>query len=73
MAVLKILAQDDRERKLCEDRLKAKYDLQTLETLRDPRQQCCLEAEHRWDVVRRERDEASRRAEQRGLARSSER
>ena len=58
MGVLKLLAQNDLERELYEGRLKAKRDLQTLETLRDQWQQRYLEAEHRLDVVSRERDEA---------------
>ena len=40
-------AQNDLERELYEDRLKAKRDLQTLETLRDQWQQRYLEAENR--------------------------
>ncbi len=68
MGVLKMLAQNDLERELYEGRLKAKRDLQTLETLRDQWQQRYLEAEHRLDVVSRERDEARRNAEKRGLA-----
>ena len=44
-------------------RLKAKRDLQTLETSRDQWHWPNLEAEHRLDVVSRERDEARRNAE----------
>ena len=49
-------------------RLKAKRDLQTLETLRDQWQQRYPEDEHRLDVVSRERDEARRKTGKRGLA-----
>ena len=68
MAVLKILAQNDLERELYKGRLKAKRDLQNLETLPDQWQQRYLEAEHRLDVVRRERDETRRNAEKQGFA-----
>ena len=44
-----------------ETRLKAKRDLQTLETLRDQGQQRFLEAEHRLEVVSRERVASKRR------------
>jgi predicted transposase/invertase (TIGR01784 family) len=64
MGVLKMLAQNDLERELYEGRLKAKRDLQTLETLRDQWQQRYLEAEHRLDVVSHERDQASRERDQ---------
>jgi predicted transposase/invertase (TIGR01784 family) len=51
MGVLKMLAQSDVERELYEGRLKAKRDMQTLETLRDQWQQ-------RYEAANRERDEA---------------
>lgn len=68
MGVLKMLAQTDLERQLYEGRLTAKRDPQTLETLRDQWQHRHLEAEHRLDIVSRERDEARRNADKRGLA-----
>jgi predicted transposase/invertase (TIGR01784 family) len=58
MGVLKMLAQNDLERELYEGRLKAKRDLQTLETLRDQWQQRYREAEDRLKAVTHERDEA---------------
>ena len=51
MGVLKMLAQSDVEREPYEGRLKAKRDMQTLETLRDQWQQ-------RYEVANREREEA---------------
>jgi predicted transposase/invertase (TIGR01784 family) len=51
MGVLKMLAQSDVERELYEGRLKAKRDMQTLETMRDQWQQ-------RYEAANRERDEA---------------
>lgn len=53
MGVLKMLAQSDVERELYEGRLKAKRDMQTLETLRDQWQQ-------RYEAANRERDEAKK-------------
>ena len=55
--VLKMLAQSDVERELYEGRLKAKRDMQTLETLRDQWQQ-------RYEAANREREAANRREEQ---------
>ena len=57
MGVLKMLAQSDVERELYEGRLKAKRDMQTLETLRDQWQQ-------RYEAANREREAANRREEQ---------
>ena len=73
MGVLKMLAQNELERELYEGRLKAKRDLQTLETLRGQWQRPNLEAKHRLDVVSPEHDEARRNGERREFARSSER
>jgi hypothetical protein len=56
--VLKMLAQSDLERELYEGRLKAKRDMQTLETLRDQWQRQAVESQQRIDAVTRERDEA---------------
>jgi hypothetical protein len=53
MGVLKMLAQSDVERELYEGRLKAKRDMQTLETLRDQWQQ-------RYEAANREREQAHR-------------
>ena len=58
MGVLKMLAQNHLERELYEGRLKAKRDLQTLETLRDQWRQRYLEAAHERDEASHERDEA---------------
>jgi hypothetical protein len=71
MAALKILAQNDLEGEY-EDRPRAKRDLQNLETRPDPGSSVSW-AEHRLDVVSRERDETRRNAKKQGLARSSER
>lgn len=62
MGVLKMLAQSDVERELYEGRLKAKRDMQTLETLRDQWQRRAVESEQRLDAVTRERDEARKLA-----------
>ena len=64
MGVLKMLAQNDMERELYEGRLKAKRDLQTLETQRrtletqrDHWQEC-------YEAANREREQATREREQ---------
>ncbi|MCY2987429.1 MAG: Rpn family recombination-promoting nuclease/putative transposase [Planctomycetota bacterium] len=69
MGVLKMLAQSDVERELYEGRLKAKRDLQTLETMRhtletqrDQWQRQAIESQQRIDAVTRERDEARKLA-----------
>jgi hypothetical protein len=62
MGILKMLAQSDLERELYEGRLKAKRDMQTLETLRDQWQRQAIESQQRLDAVTRERDEARRLA-----------
>lgn len=62
MGVLKMLAQSDVERELYEGRLKAKRDMQTLETLRDQWQRRAVESEQRLDAMTRERDEARKLA-----------
>jgi hypothetical protein len=59
--VLKILRRTTWSESCYEARLKAKRDLQTLETLRDQGQQRFLEAEHRLGVVSRERVASKRR------------
>ncbi len=58
MGVLKMLAQSDLERELYEGRLKAKRDMQTLETLRDQWQRQAIESEQRIETVTREREQA---------------
>ena len=56
------MAQSDLERELYEGRLKAKRDMQTLETLRDQWQRQAIESQQRLDAVTRERDEARKLA-----------
>lgn len=63
VGVPKMVGQNDLERELYEGWLKAKVDLQSLETVRDQWQERYMEAEHRLDVVSRERDAARRNAE----------
>ena len=60
MGVLKMLAQSDVERELYEGRLKAKRDMQTLETLRDQWQRQAVESEQRYEAASREREAANR-------------
>jgi predicted transposase/invertase (TIGR01784 family) len=62
MGVLKMLAQSDLERELYEGRLKAKRDMQTLETLRDQWQQRYEAADREREAANRERDEARKLA-----------
>ena len=62
MGVLKMLAQSDLERELYEGRLKAKRDMQTLETLRVQWQRQAIESQQRIDAVTRERDDARKLA-----------
>ncbi|MCL4204827.1 MAG: hypothetical protein KJ000_20305 [Pirellulaceae bacterium] len=59
--VLKILRRTTWSESSTKPTLKAKRDLQTLETLRDQGQQRFLEAEHRLEVVSRERVASKRR------------
>jgi predicted transposase/invertase (TIGR01784 family) len=54
MGVLKMLAQSDLERELYEGRLKAKRDMQTLETLRDQWQRQAIESQQRYEAADRE-------------------
>jgi len=63
MGVLKMLAQNDVERELYEGRLKAKRDMQTLETLRDQWQRQAVESEQRYEAANREREAANRERE----------
>lgn len=70
MGVLKMLAQSDLERELYEGRMKAKRDLQTLETERrmaeDQRrtaEEQRAEWQQRYEAANREREEANRREE----------
>ncbi len=51
MWVLKMLAQSDPERELYEGRLKAKRDMQTLETLRDQWQRQAVESQQRYEAA----------------------
>jgi predicted transposase/invertase (TIGR01784 family) len=67
MGVLKMLAQNDLERELYEGRLKAKRDMQTLETMRDQWQRQAIEAQQRYseaagrlETLVREREAAHR-------------
>ena len=71
MGVLKMLAQNDLERELYEGRLKAKRDLQTLETqrrtLETQRRTLETQRDHwqeRYEAANREREQATRREEQ---------
>jgi predicted transposase/invertase (TIGR01784 family) len=63
MGVLKMLAQSDVERELYEGRLKAKRDMQTLETLRDQWQQRYEAANREREAANREREAANRERE----------
>jgi predicted transposase/invertase (TIGR01784 family) len=71
MGVLKMLAQNDMERELYEGRLKARRDLQTMETERrmalekaEEYSRRFEEADRQRDEADRQRDEADRRAEE---------
>jgi predicted transposase/invertase (TIGR01784 family) len=58
MGVLKMLAQSDLERELYEGRLKAKRDMQTLETMRHTLETERDQWQRRYEAANRERDEA---------------
>ncbi len=62
MRVLTMLTQNALERELYEDRLKAKLDMQTLETERRIAQEQRREAEDRSEVANREREAMERDA-----------
>jgi len=63
MGVLKMLAQSDMERELYEGRLKAKRDMQTLETMRDQWQRQAFESQQLYEAANREREAANRERE----------
>lgn len=60
MGVLKMLAQSDVERELYEGRLKAKRDMQTLETMRRSVEAQRDEWQQRYEAADREREQAHR-------------
>jgi predicted transposase/invertase (TIGR01784 family) len=63
MGVLKMLAQNDMERELYEGRLKAKRDLQTLETMRQTVESQRDKWQQRYEAANREREAANRERE----------
>ena len=60
MGVLKMLAQSDVERELYEGRLKAKRDMQTLETMRQDLESQRDQWQQRYEAADREREQAHR-------------
>jgi hypothetical protein len=60
MGVLKMLAQSDVERELYEGRLKAKRDMQTLETERRVAEEQRADWQQRYEAANREREAAKR-------------
>ena len=62
MGVLKMLAQNDMERELYEGRLKARRDLQTMETERRMALEKAEEYSRRFEEADRRAEEADRRA-----------
>ena len=71
MGVLKMLAQNDMERELYEGRLKARRDLQTMETERRMALEKAEEYSRRFEEADRQRDEARRDAKNVGRSGSS--
>ena len=63
MGVLKMLAQSDVERELYEGRLKAKRDMQTLETERRMAEEQRADWQQRYEAANREREAANRERE----------